>query len=71
LVQIRALAGWGLASAFLSAFFALCFLCLVLWLGAACSVCADGVEEGAGTASAAQAGTTIKAKTNSNIFFMV
>lgn len=58
-----------LAVAFFSAFFALCFLALCF--GAVCAACADGSpEEGTGTASAAQAGTAIKAN-NSNKFFMI
>jgi hypothetical protein len=58
----------ALAAAFGSVFFALCFLALCC--GAACVACADAsLEDGAGTASAAQAGTTIKAN-NSNKFFI-
>lgn len=58
-----------LAVAFFSVFFALCFLALCF--GAVCSACADGsLEDGTGAASAAQAGTAIKAN-NSNKFFMV
>jgi hypothetical protein len=54
-------------------FFALCFaVFFALCFGAACDACADGSWGDAATgASAAQAGTTIKANNNSNIFFMV
>jgi hypothetical protein len=59
-----------LASAFFAVFFFLCFLATGFWVGSA--ACADdALEDGAGAESAAQAGTTIKANNNSNIFFMV
>jgi hypothetical protein len=60
----------ALAAAFVSAFFALCFVASCF--GAACADCADGsTEDGADAASAAQAGTTIKANNSSNKFFMI
>ncbi|MGE5757476.1 MAG: hypothetical protein ACM3W8_01310 [Sideroxydans sp.] len=58
------------AAAFILVFFVFCFLALCF--GAGCAACADGsLEDGAGTASAAQAGTTIKANNNSIKFFMI
>jgi hypothetical protein len=50
------------------AFFVLCFAALCFGAGC-CATCA--LEDGAGAASAAQAGTTIKANNNSNKFFMI
>jgi hypothetical protein len=47
----------------------LCFLATGFWAG--CAACSDdALAEGAGAVSAAQAGTTIKANSNSSIFFM-
>ena len=60
-----AVAGVALAATFFSVFFASCF-------GALCADCAEGsLEDGTDAASAAQAGTTIKANNNSNKFFMI
>jgi hypothetical protein len=68
-VSLRQEAVAVLAAAIFSVFFALCFLALCF--GAVCAACADGSpEDGTGTASAAQAGTAIKAN-NSNKFFMI